>query len=110
MVLQQGKTIPRSKSLSLLVGMAFLLGLLSAAPVASANDRPAINTQAAAPGSEQHPSELAREGLTKMMQVLDKLIESVPRYEMPAITENGDIILKRKNPPKTEVPLERRSI
>lgn len=53
----------------------------------------------AAPGAEDRaPSELAREGMAKMLQALDKLIESVPQYWLPEITENGDIILRRKKP------------
>lgn len=46
----------------------------------------------------QAPSDLAREGMAKLLQALDTLIQSIPQFEMPAITENGDIILRRKRP------------
>lgn len=44
------------------------------------------------------PGELAREGVTKILQALEKLLQSVPQYQMPEIDENGDIILRRKRP------------
>lgn len=46
----------------------------------------------------QSPSELVREGMTKMLEAFDKFVDSVPRYELPQINENGDIILRRKQP------------
>ncbi len=48
------------------------------------------------------PVDLAREGMAKMLQALDKLVESIPQYRLPEITENGDIILRRK---KADVPV-----
>lgn len=56
-----------------------------------------------APANPSAPAELAREGLAKILQALEKLIESVPQYQMPEIDENGDIILRRKRP-ETPVP------
>jgi hypothetical protein len=55
-----------------------------------------------AAGDTQSPSELAREGMAKMLQALNKLVESVPQFEMPEMNENGDIILRRKHPPVPE--------
>jgi hypothetical protein len=74
---------------------ALLTGGLTPAMAAERDpgaDRPAN------PESAQAPMELAREGLTKMLQALNKLIESVPQFEMPEMTENGDIIIRRKRP------------
>lgn len=51
-----------------------------------------------APANPSAPAELAREGVAKILQALEKLIESVPQYQMPEIDENGDIILRRKRP------------
>lgn len=59
---------------------------------ASADKEPPAPAEPAAPG------ELARQGLAKMLQALEKLIESVPQFQMPEINENGDIILRRKRP------------
>ena len=57
-----------------------------------------------APDTSTAPGELAREGLAKMLQALNKLIESVPQFEMPEINENGDIILRRKRPEAAPQP------
>ncbi|WP_421783845.1 hypothetical protein [Kiloniella litopenaei] len=45
---------------------------------------------------EENPGELARESLELMMKSLSLVIDSIPQYEMPVITENGDIIIRRK--------------
>lgn len=56
----------------------------------------------AAPGVAQEPSqreraeEFARQGLDRLMQALDLLMQSIPQYEMPVINENGDIIIRRR--------------
>lgn len=45
------------------------------------------------------PSELARESMERMLRAIELMIEMVPQYEMPEVNENGDIIIRRKNPP-----------
>jgi len=35
------------------------------------------------------------EGLDQLMQGMDDLLQSIPRYEAPVIDENGDIIIRR---------------
>lgn len=42
------------------------------------------------------PSELARESIELMMRSLNLLMDSIPQYELPEITEDGDIIIRRK--------------
>jgi hypothetical protein len=94
------------------LGAAVLAGSL-VVPIAGhgalASDRgsgqgAAIADKQPAPDAQIPPSELAREGMAKMLQALNKLIESVPQFQMPEINENGDIILRRKNPPDAPVP------
>ena len=46
----------------------------------------------------EDPSQLANEGLSKMVQALEALMRSIPQYEKPEINENGDIIIRRKRP------------
>ena len=46
------------------------------------------------------PQELAREGMERMLRAIELMIEMVPQYEMPEVNENGDIIIRRKNPPQ----------
>jgi len=51
------------------------------------------------------PSEIAREGLEKIMRALGLMIENIPQYEMPELLDNGDIIIRRKKPgPEEEEP------
>lgn len=47
---------------------------------------------------EDSPSEMAREGIEKLMRALSALVESIPQYELPEVLDNGDIIIRRKNP------------
>ena len=72
---------------------AGLLALCLAAPPLVA-----ATAQDAAPGKppQDTPSDLAREGLERMMRALRLLVESIPQYELPEVLENGDIIIRRK--------------
>jgi hypothetical protein len=40
--------------------------------------------------------ELARQGLSKLIEALQSLIDTIPQYDKPAITEDGDIIIRRR--------------
>jgi hypothetical protein len=83
---------------------AVLLGLgLALAPlaVAGAEEPPAGRSQG------QAPSDLARDGLEQMMRALSLLVKSIPQYELPEVLDNGDIIIRRKDPahkPDAEEP------
>lgn len=80
--------------------VAFGQGARQGGPEIAASD----DKERPAPDASPPPGELAREGLAKLLQALDKLIESVPQYEMPEINENGDIILRRKRPEAAPQP------
>ncbi len=54
----------------------------------------------AAEAEEEDPKELARQGMERMLRAIELMIEMIPQYEMPEVLENGDIIIRRKNPPK----------
>ena len=47
---------------------------------------------------EKTPEELARQSIEQMLRALEMFLHSVPQYEPPEITENGDIIIRRKHP------------
>jgi hypothetical protein len=51
---------------------------------------------------EEEPGELAREGMERMLRAIELMIEMIPQYELPEVLENGDIIIRRKNPPANE--------
>ncbi len=41
-------------------------------------------------------SDLAVEGLSKLMDALRLFVDNIPQYETPEILENGDIIIRKK--------------
>jgi hypothetical protein len=61
-----------------------------------------------APGvQEPSGTELTLEGLRKLMLGLQRMVEELPRYDLPEINENGDIIVRRIDPherPKQPMP------
>tara|TARA_R110000772_G_scaffold268571_1_gene396458 strand:- start:200067 stop:200375 length:309 start_codon:yes stop_codon:yes gene_type:complete len=67
---------------------AFAL-MLAAAPVATvqAQSKPA------------DPEMLLEEGTKKILRAFELFIMTIPQYEMPEVLPNGDIIIRRKNPP-----------
>jgi len=80
--------------------------MLASAPV-SAQTSPQAPPQTP---DAQEPSgtQLTLEGLEKLMLGLQRMVEELPRYNLPEINENGDIILRRIDPhtkPEQPVPL-----
>jgi len=43
----------------------------------------------------QNQFQFRLEGLDKLMQGMDDLLQSIPRYRAPIIDDNGDIIIRR---------------
>ncbi|QQP88006.1 hypothetical protein IGS68_18285 [Skermanella sp. TT6] len=72
------------------ISMLCVSAMLAAAPV--------VAEPAAPPQREPSGTDLAREGLNKLMLGLQQLVEELPRYGLPEITENGDIIIRRIDP------------
>ena len=68
----------------LTIGMAGLL--LCAGQVARADDQS---------NDWQRQFQFRLEGLDRLMQGMDDLLQSIPRYQPPIIDENGDIIIRR---------------
>ncbi len=54
--------------------------------------------------ADRSPGALAAEGLATVLQALDLFIQSIPQYEPPELTEEGDIILRRKREEAEPVP------
>ena len=69
-----------------------------ALPVLLALAAPAV---AADRQNQETPSEMMTDAMSKMVRALELMIQSIPQYEKPEITEDGDIIIRRKRP-KTE--------
>ena len=77
-----------------LVPAVLLLGLALAGPPALAAGQP----------QEDTPEELAREGMDRLLKALELFIEMIPQYEMPEVTDDGDIIIRRKRRKSTPPP------
>jgi hypothetical protein len=58
----------------------------------------ALPAAAADADGKETPSELMTEAMSRMVRALEMMIQSIPQYEKPEITEDGDIIIRRKNP------------
>jgi hypothetical protein len=54
--------------------------------------------------AEKAPSELAIEGVAKLLDALELFIDSIPRYEAPYIDGDGDIVIPRKPAPEARPP------
>lgn len=53
-------------------------------------------SSAIAEDDQADPGELARESIELMMRSLNLLMDNIPQYELPEVTEDGDIIIRRK--------------
>ena len=65
---------------------------LAAAPVAAQDDNAATDQM-------DEAGKLALQAANKMVRALELFIDDLPQYEPPEVLPNGDIILKRVNPP-----------
>lgn len=54
------------------------------------------------PSGEDAPPGAPLDELNRFLDQLEGLLEGLPRYEMPQITEDGDIILRRRQDPEGE--------
>ena len=80
----------------LIIAASALAAALSAAP---------LDAQQRAPAPDAEEAErLAREGAELLFRALELLLERIPQYEPPIINENGDIIIRRRNPPPRPAP------
>jgi len=61
-----------------------------------------VSAPVMAQSNDDSPESLATEGITKLMDALGVFIKSIPQYEAPEILDNGDIIIRRKNPSDEE--------
>ena len=52
----------------------------------------------AAPQDDKDPQALASDGIQSLLKAMEMMLMSIPQYETPYVNENGDIIIRRKNP------------
>ena len=92
-----------------------LAALVIAGPMllAPAAGRAASDATVPPPGfaeDMQRAAELMRQGLNKALGSVETLMRAVPRYEMPQMDANGDIIIRRKPPDDPVIAPDSRSI
>ena len=51
---------------------------------------------------QKDPEALASEGLQSLLEAMRMMLMAIPQYEAPYVNERGDIIIRRKNPPKEQ--------
>jgi hypothetical protein len=79
-----------------LAGALLVVGAMPAAQ-AQQSPVPAWPPQSDSPGG--NPGALASAALEQLIRALGLALQNVPQYEMPAVNERGDIIIRRSNPP-----------
>ena len=47
---------------------------------------------------KKSPQVMIEEGAKMIFEALDLVLKAIPQYEAPEILENGDILIRRKNP------------
>ncbi len=57
-----------------------------------------------APDLRDQAEQAFKEGAEKIMRALELMLHAVPQYEMPEVLENGDIIIRRRNPDHSKHP------
>ena len=86
---------------------AFALALLTASTAETqqatppADDSPPKAENGTPPADDEQMEQIertVRDALDAVLQRLQDLIETIPRYEAPEILENGDIIIRRIRP------------
>ena len=50
------------------------------------------------PGITSELEAKTKAAIEKLVNMMGKVIEHLPQYEMPEVLENGDIIIRRKHP------------
>ena len=62
-----------------------------------------------APDVRDRVEQSLKEGAEKIMRALELMLYALPQYELPEVLDNGDIIIRRRNPdpPKHRGPSPR---
>ena len=77
-----------------------LLGLVAPAPAAVAQ----TTTKPGDKPAQESPREMLEDATRKAMQAFEMMLKAIPQYEAPEILDNGDIIIRRKQPAKPQTP------
>ena len=86
----------------ILIILTALVG--AAAGAARAADQPSWPDSDRLAGDMRQAGELIRQGLEKMLGSIDSALRAMPRYELPIIDEDGNIVIRRKPPGAPDGP------
>jgi hypothetical protein len=84
----------------------FAAVLLAAAPAAA--EPPALADRLRE--ELERAAEALRRGMDRLLIDLEEAARALPRYEMPQMLDNGDIVIRRKPPEPAERPRRERTI
>jgi len=51
-------------------------------------------------GRASRPGQIARQGVDNLLRAFDRFVAELPQYALPELNAKGDIIIRRKNPPR----------
>ena len=86
--------------------MSARIAVLLLAIVLTRTGIPPALAQTPSPDPRERAEELAREAADQIFRALDLLLKSIPQYDRPEITEDGDIIIRRHRPHATPPPAD----
>ncbi len=84
-----------------IVRSGFLAVLLASALIGAA---PAASSAASQTQEREQAEQMALEAMEQLMRALELFIQSIPQYEAPEITDDGDIIIRRKRRQEQKTP------
>ncbi len=84
-----------------IVRSGFLAVLLASALIGAA---PAASSAASHTTEREQAEQMALEAMEQLMRALELFIQSIPQYEAPEITDDGDIIIRRKRRQEQKAP------
>jgi hypothetical protein len=93
--------------MSILRYLAILLVLATGGSAAASEQRDASDADRFATEMRE-AGDMIRRGLEKMLETIDSTLQALPRYEMPTIDDNGDIVIRRKHPVEPDADQDRR--
>ncbi len=89
----------RRLALAAALAMTAALGALAATPVRAQSSEAPVAPDYFDPELRAEAERLARESMNKMIEAMDKFLRSIPQYDLPEITPEGDIIIRRRPAP-----------
>lgn len=84
-----------------IVRSGFLAVLLASLLIGAA---PAASSAASHATEREQAEQMALEAMQQLMRALELFIQSIPQYEAPEITDDGDIIIRRKRRQEQKAP------